>query len=572
MTGPLGAFVLGLSPAMRRPPALARPGLLTALALFTACATAPAPAPSEALCERRMCVRATLVDGAPAHLDVVVELPDAALPAGAGQVQFPFFAEPFKAAPEGYVAFVTQGDAPFAERVQAVPGGRRLEYRVRLDHAAKEPLHGLDECPHRTRQGWLLVGRAFIPLVKVDGEVQEGLPMALTLDVGGQPVVTLAGEAAGDARVGALGQLAHALYYVGPHHERVVRQGATTVRILSRDFDAAALEPLAALVQSTLRVAERALGPAPLRTRLLIYDHQDLGFAGGVIGGDITLASSTPPSGSGLSPVGAVVVHELSHLWLTADAPWLSEGFNTYLELVFGLRVDDASEARLTQELLRAYAKYQGHASGGGPVRTATGLFAYTGGAMVAFCLDARLEAAGSSVPDVLRAALTGDGAGTTVARFRAALAAVSAPAAEYLDALLDRAEPLDFAVCLADAGFDQALETYEGYTLRALVVDVLQITGFSPQRAEVFRVKEGSRFQVGDVIQAVAGQPVLLVPEIDAALADAAPGTEVEVMVERAGRTVKLVLPVPALDAKARQRHQRLRLRPKARSLEGAR
>lgn len=556
---------------MRRHHALARLGLLSALALVAACATAPAPTRSESPCERRMCVRATLVDGDPAHLDVVLDLPDAALPPGAEQVQFPFFAEPFKAAPEGYVAFVTQDGQPFAERVVAVPGGRRLTYRVRLDHAAKEPLHGLDECPHRTRQGWLLVGRAFIPLVKVGGTVQEDLPMALTLDVGTQPLVTLAGEAAGDARIGTLGQLTHALYYVGAHRERVVRQGATTVRILSQDYDEAALAPLAQLVQSTLRIAERALGPAPARTRLLIYDHQDLGFAGGVIGGDITLASSTPPSGSGLSPVGAVVVHELSHLWLTADELWLSEGFDTYLELIFGLLVDEADEAQLTRELLRAYTKYQGHASGGGPVRTANGLYAYTGGAMVAFCLDARLEAAGSSVPDVLRAALDGDGRGTTVARYRAALAAVSAPAADYLDALLDRTEPLDFSVCLEDAGFDLELEDYDGYTLRALVVDVLQITGFSPQRAEVFRVKDGSVFQVGDVIHEVAGQPILLVPEIDAALASAAPGTEVEVMVERAGQPTRLSLPVPKLDTKARERHRRLRLRPKARALEGA-
>jgi hypothetical protein len=532
---------------------------------------ADAPGPLGSDCARRVCVRATLVEGGAGQLDVELSVPDAALPAGAKVVQFPFFAEPFKAAPEGYVAFISQGEGPFSEQVEPLPGGRRLRYRVALEHAAKDPAHGLDEVPHRTAQGWLLVGRAFIPLIKVDGVVQEGLPTELRLEVGERPLVTLAGEEAGDARVGTLGGLAHALYYVGPHHERVVRQGATIVRILSQDYDAAGLEPLAELVQRSLREAERALGPAPHRTRLVIYDKQPLGFAGGVIGGDITLMSSTPPSASGLSPVGAVVVHELSHLWLTADQPWLSEGFNTYLELIFGIKVDGADEARIQQEILRAYAKYQANASGAGPVRGAAGLHAYTGGAMVAFCLDARLEGAGSSVPDVLRVALVEDGGGTTVARFHEALTAVSAPAAAYLDALLDQAEPLDFGTCLSDAGFDQELETYDGFTLRSLVVDVLQITGFSPQRAEVFRVKDGSVFQVGDVIRRVAGQDILLVPEIDGALAHVKPGAAVEVEVERAGKAVKLTLPVPKLDPKARESHRRLKLRAKSRPLRPA-
>ena len=374
------------------------------------------------------------------------------------------------------------------------------------------------------------------------------------------------GAAVDGARAGGLLELLHALYYVGPHAERTVRFRATTVRVLSQDYSQAALEPLAELVKDTLQIAEASFGPAPEATRLLVYDRQAQGFAGGVVGGDITLLSSTPPTRSALSPVGAVVVHELSHLWVTADQPWLSEGFNTYFELLFGLRLDEAGAEVAKDALLRAYDRYQANAKADQTVRAAQGLPAYTGGALVAFCLDAALKAKRSSVIETFREALASGpaGAGTTTTRYRAAVAEVSEEAAQRLDAWLDATTPIDFADCLEVAGFEAAPVEYQGYTLRALVVDVLRITGFSPQRAEVFKVKEGSIFEVGDVITSVNGRAVTLVPEIDAALAGVAPGTRVPVHVQRGATTVKLELEIPEVGDAGRQKKARVVAQPK--------
>lgn len=537
------------------------------LLLGAGCATIPAAPPPSAPgsdCAHRVCVHATLVDGESPRLKVRLTIPDAALPAttstASQAVQFPFWAESFRSAP-GYAAFVTQDGAPFAETVRRTPTGRQLDYEVALDHATKGPRHGLDEVPHRTRSGWFLVGRAFIPLLKFDGVVQHDLPVELHLHTGSLSVATLAGGAIEGARLGTLKTLVHALYYVGPHQEIVVRHGQTTVQILSSDFTQDQLQPLAQLVRKTLSAAERALGPAPRRTRMLVYDALPVGFAGGVLGDDITLMSSTPPDASGLSPMGAVVVHELSHLWLTADAPWLSEGFNTYLEMLFGLQLDGASSEHVASALLRLHSKFQAQTVAGEPVIKAQGLTAYSAGAVAAFCLDVELKKHNSSVVSTLRAALTGDGSGTTVDRYSAAVRAVSLEAAETLTHLVSQTEPIDLGGCLQEAGFELTSTTYTGYTLGALVVEVLKITGFSPQRAEVFSVKEDSLFQIGDIIRSVNGEAIELVPQIDHAIARAQPNTPVPVVLERAGATLTRELLVPQLDSGAHQSRQHLEL-----------
>jgi len=534
--------------------------------LIAGCASTPAPrSPGlQSDCARRICFHAKLLETKVPRLRVRLTIPDAALPAGtsthADTLQYPFWAESFRQA-SGYVDFVHQDSADFTESSTRTEGMRTLNYDVTLDHASKGPRHGLDEVPHRTSKGWLLVGRAFIPILKIAGTLQPHLPAELHLDTGKLPLTTLAGEPVPGARVGTIADLAHALYYVGPHASLRVEHGATTVHVLSASFTEQQLQPLATLVKNTLAQAEHVLGPAPKRSRLLIYDSQPLGFAGGVIGDDITLMSSTPPDASGLSAMGAVVVHELSHLWLKADAPWLSEGFNTYLELVLGLQLDAASPKRTARALLRLHSKFQAHAQTAEPLAKAKGLRAYSAGAVAAFCLDTRLRTHGSSVLKTLRSALNGDGEGTTVQRYFDSVQAVSPTDAQYLRQLIHQEEPIDLQACLREAGFRLTNEPYEGYTLRALVVDVLKITGFSPQRAEIFRTKPDSIFEVGDVIVSVDGAAIELIPQIDLLVAKSKPGSKLPVVVQRKGVTTTLQLQVPTLGPKARQSHQDLQL-----------
>lgn len=481
-----------------------------------------------------------------AYLEVVLRLPENLVKGH--EIELPFWNEAFREA-DGYGAFVS-GDMG----IQGV-----VRYRVSLDHAAKGPDHGLDEVPHRTSRGWVWVGRAFVPIVKVDGQVRSDLATTLTIDAAG-----LAGET---RYQGSLGALTHRFYVFGPLNERVVTHGQASVRIVSADFDGPALEPLALLVKAALVHAEGALGQAPRGTRLLIYDRQAQGFAGGVIGGDVSLLSSTPPSVSALSPIGTVVVHELIHLWIHGDVPWLSEGLTSYFELVLGLSIDKADTRATALELSRLLMRHESQGIGAHPVRHAEGLAAYTGGALVGLCLAARLKAVGHSLGSVIEAAAPPEPGNTnrnplTLNALRDSLMSVAPEVNHGLDALLD-AGPGELGRCVEETGYSVMRRPYLGYSLKALVVDVLGITSFSPQRAEVFRVRTGSVFEPGDIVLSVAGRPIVLMPEIDLALVAVKAGTNVPVVVERAGVELGLTLVVPEVPMSSREGHNQWVVEP---------
>lgn len=485
----------------------------------------------------------------------------ASLLKGAKLLEMPFYSESFKKA-KGYQDFVSAKGAPFEGRIEAASGPVDMVYQVALTHAQAAPRHGLDEVPHKTSKGWMLVGRAFLPVLKRDGQ-RWSVPTLLKIDAP-QGVVSSAGRAQGPAQVGSLSDLSDAFYYLGPHESITVTRGQTTVRIMSADFSAEALAPLKTLVDKTLSTAEASLGPAPKKERFLIFDRQSLGFAGGVIGGDITLMSSTPPTASALAPIGAVVVHELGHLWVHADAPWLSEGFNSYFELMWGLRIDGASPRAGLDALMRLHTRYQANRKPQ-PIAKAKGLAAYTDGAMLAFCLDAELRQKNHTLIEVFKAALGGS-PGTTVADLKAAVKAADPQSAAYLEAVLNSPDGVDFDGCLKSAGLTSKTESFKAFSLRDLVVSVLKITGFSPQQAQVFRIKPDSVLKVGDVIQSVDGAPIKLIPEVNWALRDKKPGQKVQLKVLRDGAVQELELVVPKVErSKTEKRISAEFMNPKA-------
>jgi hypothetical protein len=123
---------------------------------------------------------------------------------------------------------------------------------------------------------------------------------------------------------------------------------------------------------------------------------------------------------------------------------------------------------------------------------------------MAALCLDARLMREGTRLPAVYATALAAqtEPVGTTVAGFRATLREVSAAVDDELGEWLTSTEPLPVESCLSDLGYALDAVEYEGFTLRSLVLDVLGVTGFSPQRPEILGIPEaGSLFAVGDLV-----------------------------------------------------------------------
>lgn len=533
-------------------------------ALLGACAhSSPAPPadPVETACARSVCLHLSLTGTV--ALAVRLELPPGLAPKDSQRLELPFAAEPFRNA-SGYGDFVRGADGQaWQDQYEQPARGLSLRYQVRLEHAQAEPRHGLDEVPHAVKGGWFLVGRSFIPSFKLDGRHTDP-PVLLIIELGpGQRLATRAGQPKDlgsptrIGRTGPLRSLADAFYVIGSFRREQVQRGQSAIEIVSGDY-ADHLPALAHIVDLALRGLEAELGPVPPAQRILAYDALPLGFAGGVVGSDISFMSSTPPSTRALSPDTSVLIHELTHLWSTADVPWLSEGFTDYFAFLVAAKLDRLPEQEALAALLRFYGNY---AAGRRQQSIAEGdeLWAYPAGMMVAFCTDAALRRGGSSLSAVYRQALVGGpiGGGVTLERFTAALEAALPGAGPALMAMVSQRSGIEFERCLSDLGWSSSRVRYSGFPLRTLVVDVLQITGFSPQRAEVFAVRSGSLFQPGDLILSVDGAPISVIPELDWLLHERRAGAPAKLRVLRGGAEVELLLSVPG--EVAREDHERL-------------
>lgn len=533
-------------------------------ALSGACAHAPPAPPAdpvEVACARSVCLYLSFTGTA--ALAVRLELPPALAPKDSQRLELPFAAEPFRKA-QGYGDFVRGADGrAWQDQYEHPARGLSLRYQVRLEHAQAEPQHGLDEVPHAVRGGWFLVGRAFIPSFKLDGRHTDP-PVLLIVELGpGQRLATRAGQQKDlgsptrIGRAGPLRALADAFYVIGSFHREQVKKGQSEIEIVSGDY-AEHLPALARTVEQALSGLEAELGPMPPAQRILAYDSLPLGFAGGVVGTDISFMSSTPPSTRALSPDTSVLIHELTHLWSTADVPWLSEGFTDYFAFLVAAKLDRVPEQEALVALLRFYGNYT---AGQREASIAEGdeLWTYPAGMMVAFCTDATLRQSGSSLAAVYRRALLGGplGGGVTLERFGAALEAVLPGARQSLDAMVNQRRGIDFERCLAGFGWSSSRVRYSGFPLRALVLDVLQITSFSPQRAEVFAVRSGSVFRPGDLILSVDGAPISVIPELDWLLREDRASAPAKLRVLRGGAEVELLLSVPA--GVSREDHERL-------------
>jgi hypothetical protein len=482
------------------------------------------------------------------------------LPGGLGPiVQLPFHGGPFGAEGVGYEAFVRALDgAAVPDELEVPPEGTRLSYRVELRHAESQPAAGPDEVPHPTSGGWFLVGRAFLPVIK-SGGTRTRLPGRVALHLPeGWEVLSSAGD--GAVVSGPLPALRDAFYYVGRfHHRRVTLDGAV-VDVATADWPLGALDALESVVRRVHALATARLGPLSSSRHLLVYDRVPQGFFGGVVGAGLSVLSSTPPTERVRSAAGEVLVHELLHQWIRGEETWLGEGLTTYTQVLTQAELDGATpqeRADALAEIARIYMASSGERT----VGDGTGPWGYAAGATVGFCLDTVLAAQGGSVASVLRAtrAELGAGEALTADAFTRVLAATGPEAAARLAQWLTAPSTIDVAGCFRDAGYDATEVEYSGYSLRTLALEVLQAPSFSPLRAELFRVRDGSPFEVGDVIERVNGDPVAKVDDLSWLLRDVPAGATVRADVLRRGAPAQVEFTMPEVAADQRPRQVRL-------------
>ncbi|MBX3131430.1 MAG: PDZ domain-containing protein [Polyangiaceae bacterium] len=549
-----------------------RPGPAEAPTAAPTDGAAPAPAP---VGEPRAAVDATLtlrgpVDARRAEVDVELTLPLHWVPHGFESLQVRFRDEAFRKGPSGYARFVDRihddgsyrAWTPEFERPSS--GSLRVRYRVRLDHHEYDPVVGLDEVPHPTARGWFVNGRAILPTVHVvtAGDRQREIDLAATLRLslpeGWSSASSVAAGAGPSWQASSLAELRHALYYTGRFLERRVQVGGTTLDLVTQDFTAEQLAPLERLTTRTLERASVLLGALPAERLLLVVD-RGAERAGGVVGKGISLLYDREPDDRASSPMGVVVVHELIHLWNRADAWWLNEGVTRYFEQVLAARLDGVGAREAGQRLADLATRY-GAVHTRASVAEATESEAYAAGALWAFCVDAELRAASSSLFAVHRAAREAAGSGRALSSegFLRALQQASPEVYRYAAQLLAAPGPIDVTPCLKRAGYGVRVREVQSFTAEALALQVLGISGHDVDSATVLRVQPASPLRAGDEILRVGRAPVRSMDEVSEALASLRPGTRALLSVRRGAGEERVGVVVPDLPADKRLRRKR--------------
>lgn len=443
----------------------------------------------------------------------------------------------------------------------------RVRYRVELKHHLAKPRHGRDDAPHPTARGWHLLGRAFLPKqIVLDGKTRVSLRgrLVFTLPQGWKMTSTFGRD---DTTFdGIVAKMVDAVYHVGRFARREVKRGKAVVELVSGDFSAEQLAPLATLAKRALDEGQRLLGPLGQGGRLLVVvDRDPEGFQGGVIGGTVTLTSAVPPLSRAMAPTGVVLTHELMHLWNRADRFWLNEGMARYLELLFKLRLDGATPAHAVAELLSLYRAYLRRAAGGKVIAKANGALAYDGGAIALFCADAELRAAkAGTLLEVHRAARLATAAKVRsrpgwiqTSRFLAELKRRSPKVAAALRGRLDAATTIDLTPCLRAAGYAPAQRRYRGFAKHVLQSEVLRVTRLTSFGLRVLSVGPNSKLLVGDVLLEVDGRAVTRVHQLEPAFAFVKERVKLKLL--RGGKELLVELALPKLSA--RQRPSKLAL-----------
>ncbi len=529
-----GAFVACLACALLAcggPPRARRHGSLSARArpsAATGCEIGEAESP-------RACAVAR-VDVDAGVVEVTLTVDPAALPAERSEVRLAFCEDVLGARYGAERADLLSG----AWALGAAPTTAEVRYRVTLPPSASGP-----GASFRRPGGWHLTGSSFLPDVIVDGAPAD-VPASLLLDTGDAPLWTAAGSDRRLFDAPSLRRLADEAYEVGALSTTRRDVGGTTL-LVGTSVEDAAPERAADVFARALAALSQRLGPPPADALLVVLHPGEAPARVDRRGASLVYRGPEPDDPDPLFAPSALAIAELVRFWApgthAAAEPWIAEGVAAYLSLLVSAELAGAP----AESVARAVLTEPGAADDAKRL-----------GMVAAFCLDAHLSDAGSTLGAVLRTTLARDDDEVLGAEaLLEDLAAVSPEGASYLAALLDGGAPaLD--ECLERSGFRAREVSYEGATDAAVQRDLLgavELGPSDPVRGIVIVSvdDEASALEGGDVLREVAGVRVGSLGDVAWALRDAAQGGRVRVVVRRRGEPVAIELEVPPLEREQR-------------------
>lgn len=233
-------------------------------------------------------------------------------------------------------------------------------------------------------------------LVPVSLHVRSDLPIACTLD-----------GTAGSYWATDLDTFVDAFLVAGPRSEAL---GSKGLRFMSAEVSEPELQKLAALERESSALLEKSVGPRrPLRAVVVAKLPRKAprdGLRGTNFGSTAVVLVESGFDGAALSPDALVALHELVHSSLPPDGklpPWIFEGLTEYFALRLALSIDGFPEETLRELVVSAWRAFVDQS----PDRKVggTSITNYSGGLVLAHCVEVRLRRDGSSLAQVLKQA-----------------------------------------------------------------------------------------------------------------------------------------------------------------------
>lgn len=487
------------------PPA-ARPGSLVA--------RRPAPGQSAPACQDRACATATF-DAEAGRFAIAVRVEPSALPAERARVE------------------VRCGDEVHDLGAVSEPAELRCEVALESRVAPGESF--------RHPAGWHLAGRSFVPSLTVDGAAVD-VPATLSLDVGEAPLYSSAGPGHRVLDAPSFARLAEESFEVGPIALTRRDVVGDTLWIGGTGRGDGELEVAADAIATAYRELVELLGDGPASS-LLVVLHRPDGPAWEERAG-ATVVWALPATDDPELAIAAAL-EPLVGLFLRSAEPWLAEGVVSYLATRLGLEQLGFDRPALARQVVDRVS------AGDAPP-----------GLVAGFCLDRDLGESGGSLAATLRGArpeLTTEG-------LLADLAAVSPAAAGHLAALLGTGEEPSLDPCLERAGLRIQTDELDAPSSDAWREALGVADWDASARVPALRVSEAgpdAPLADGDLLLAVAGQPVATPEDVAWALRDVGAGRPVRLEVRRRGRRAEVDWTAPDLSAAERAVRPVLRVVP---------
>lgn len=324
------------------------------------------------------------------------------------------------------------------------------------------------------------------------------------------------------------------------------------LRLVSFDLDEAALERVASLERKVNATLEAQTGPRHLLHLMAIHQIPDGMRRSGALGANVEWnAMALVSAGFDGSPMGSdglVIAHELTHSALppSGNLPhWIEEGFTEYFALRSALAIDGAPPETLRELLSLAWTFFIEDS----PNRRAgaTALGDYSGGLVLAHCIDVRLRRDGSSLEAVLKRARERAGGAWTNELWEQEIAVASAPAGALV--VSARFDPLDPpSTCFAE----------ERYVRRPSVpalspaavgawLGVSSVDRSTHQLGVlVLAVRSGSPFRPGDRITRLGSRRLIGLEHLAELLAVQSSASTLRIEFSRDGATLTTEFPAP--------------------------